>query len=63
MPEFAKTALAMALCLLPRLASAQAADPPPSPAEHLVVAREPLAGALERIKAAGLDLRTIRRPG
>lgn len=30
---------------------------------HMAVAREPLAGALERIKAAGLDLRTIRRPG
>lgn len=30
---------------------------------HMAVAREPLAGALERISAAGLALRTIRRPG
>ena len=30
---------------------------------HMAVAREPLTGARERIKAAGLDLRTIRRPG
>ncbi|MFG1239559.1 C40 family peptidase [Xanthobacter autotrophicus DSM 597] len=30
---------------------------------HMAVAREPLAGALERISAAGLALRTVRRPG
>ena len=30
---------------------------------HMAVAREPLTGALERISAAGLALRTIRRPG
>lgn len=30
---------------------------------HMAVAREPVAGALERISAAGLALRTIRRPG
>lgn len=29
---------------------------------HMAVAREPLAGAIERIGAAGLSLRTIRRP-
>lgn len=30
---------------------------------HMAVAREPVAGALERISAAGLALRTIRRSG